>query len=37
MVKFVKLREREVDLLGGRLTDYKPAATVKANLHLMKR
>jgi IS1 family transposase len=30
MVDFVELLEREEMLLGGRLTDYKPAATVKA-------
>lgn len=29
MVEFVELLEREEALLGGRLTDYKPAKTVK--------
>jgi hypothetical protein len=30
MVDFVEMLEREERLLGGRITDYKPAATVKA-------
>jgi hypothetical protein len=30
MLDFVELLENEERMLGGRLTDYKPAATVKA-------
>jgi hypothetical protein len=37
MLDFVRLIEKEEELLGGRLTDYKPAATVKAKLSLMRR
>jgi hypothetical protein len=31
MVDFVKMLEREEELLGGRLTDYKPAASKRAD------
>jgi hypothetical protein len=30
MVDFVKLMEREEELLGGRISDYKPAESKRA-------
>lgn len=30
MLDFVKMLEREEERIGGRITDYKPAASVKA-------
>ena len=37
MVEFVQLIEREEERVGGRITDYKPAATVKEKLDRMRR
>ena len=37
MIDFVELLEREEQMLGGRLTDYKMAATVKAKKNSVKR
>jgi hypothetical protein len=37
MLDFVRLIEREEELIGGRSTDYKPAESVKRKLHLMRR
>jgi hypothetical protein len=31
MVDFVRMLEREENLLGGQLTNYKPAASKKGN------